>query len=146
MSEHLPVTVNFTVKVAPLNGGSYGEWYCLYIVYFSLLFCVAMEPSATTGGNQQSVDAEQENVPDVTFKLQFGKTCSEVSMPLSATIGELKQQAHKLLGIPPEMQKLLIKGSMKPDTTSLQTAGVKKGLRIMLIGSRCACILLFFCA
>lgn len=83
------------------------------------------------------MDAEQQNVPDVTFKLQFGKTCTDISMPLSATVGDLKKQAHGLLGIPPEMQKLLIKGSMKPDITSLQTAGIKKGLRVMLIGSRC---------
>lgn len=88
------------------------------------------------------MDAEQQNVPSVTFKLQFGKTCTDISMPLSATVGDLKQQAHELLGIPPEMQKLLIKGSMKPDTTSLQTAGIKKGLRVMLIGSKPQDILL----
>lgn len=97
--------------------------------------CVSMETPAQISGSP--MDAEQQNVPSVTFKLQFGKTCTDISMPLSATVGDLKQQAHELLGIPPEMQKLLIKGSMKPDTTSLQTAGIKKGLRVMLIGSKC---------
>lgn len=79
---------------------------------------------------------KQQSIPDVTFKLQFGKTCTDVSMPLSATVCDLKEQAQQLLGIPPAMQKLLIKGSLKPDATTLQDAGVKKGLRVMLIGSR----------
>ncbi len=34
------------------------------------------------------------------------------------------------------MQKLLIKGQIKPDATTLQEAGIKRGLRVMLIGSR----------
>ncbi len=91
--------------------------------------------------------AENENLPvnkgnvqqdpvNVIFKLQFGKTCTDLSMPLSATVGDLKQEAHELLGIPPAMQKLLIKGQMKPDGTTLQEAGIKRGLRVMLIGSR----------
>ena len=57
-------------------------------------------------------------------------------MPETATVGELKDKAHNLHSIPPAMQKLLIKGQIKPDTTTLQEAGVKKGLRLMLIGSR----------
>ena len=72
----------------------------------------------------------------VTFKLQYGKSCTEISLPETATVGELKEKAHTLHSIPPAMQKLLIKGQMKPETTTLQEAGVKKGLRIMLIGSR----------
>ena len=78
----------------------------------------------------------QQDSAIVMFKLQFGKTCTDLSMSLSATVGDLKQKAHKLLGIPPAMQKLLIKGQMKPDGTTLQEAGIKRGLRVMLIGSR----------
>ena len=96
-----------------------------------------MEPSAQTGGSAVHAAQEQQHIPDVTFKLQFGRTCTDISMPLSATVGDLKEQAHQLLGIPPAMQKLLIKGSLKSDVTTLQNAGVKKGLRIMLVGSRC---------
>ena len=103
--------------------------------FFDQSIFVTMDPPAQTGSSH--LDAEQQNVTGVTFKLQFGKTCTDISMPLSATVGDLKKQAHELLGIPPEMQKLLIKGSIKPDTTTLQTAGIKKGLRVMLIGSRC---------
>ena len=79
----------------------------------------------------------QQDPVNVIFKLQIGKTCTDLSMPLSATVGDLKQEAHELLGIPPAMQKLLIKGQMKPDGTTLQEAGIKRGLRAMLIGSRC---------
>ncbi|DBA87906.1 TPA: Ubiquitin domain-containing protein ubfd1 [Trebouxia sp. C0004] len=67
------------------------------------------------------------------FKLQFGKTCTELSLSLSAIVADLKQEAHR---IPPAMQKMLIKGQMKPDGTTLQEAGIKRGLRGMLIGSR----------
>ncbi len=73
----------------------------------------------------------------VMFKLQFGKACTDLSMSPSATVGDLKQEAHELLGIPPAMQKLLIKGQIKPDGTTLQEAGINRGLRVMLIGSRC---------
>lgn len=88
------------------------------------------------GDSNAETGKEQQNVPAVTFKLQFGKNSTELSMPLSATVGDIKEQAHRLLSIPPAMQKLLIKGSIKPDTTTLQDAGIKKGLRVMLIGSR----------
>ena len=57
-------------------------------------------------------------------------------LPVSATVGDIKEKAHSLFSIPPAMQKLLIKGQIKPDTTTLQEAGVKKGLRLMLIGSK----------
>ncbi|DBA83376.1 TPA: hypothetical protein ACH3X2_006523 [Trebouxia sp. C0005] len=50
-------------------------------------------------------------------------------MPLSVTVGDLKQEAHELLGIPPAMQKLLIKGQMNPDGTTLQQAGLRSCVR-----------------
>ena len=91
--------------------------------------------------------SEQQPASFVAFKLQFGKTCTDLSMPLSATIGELKEKAQDLSGIPTAMQKLLIKGQMHPDDVSLQKAGVKKGLRLMLIGSRscCSCFAVIIC-
>ena len=78
----------------------------------------------------------QQDPVTVMFKLQFAKACTDVSMSPYATIGNLKQEAHELLGIPPAMQKLLIKGQIKPDGTTLQEAGIRRGLRVMLIGSR----------
>ena len=86
-------------------------------------------------------DKTQDDPATVKFKLQYGKTCTDLSLSLSSTIGDLKQEAHERLGIPPAMQKLLIKGQMKADSTTLQEAGIKKGLRVMLIGSRSAALL-----
>ena len=86
-------------------------------------------------------DNKQDDPATVKFKLQYGKTCTELSLSLSSTIGDLKQEAHERLGIPPAMQKLLIKGQMKADSTTLLEAGIKKGLRVMLIGSRSAALL-----
>lgn len=73
----------------------------------------------------------------ISFKLQYGKSSTEMSLPKSATLADLKDKAHEMHSIPPTMQKLLIKGQIKPDSTTLNDAGIKKGLRVMLIGSRC---------
>ena len=54
----------------------------------------------------------QQDPVNVIFTLQFGKTCTDLSTPLSASVGDLKQEARELLGIPPAMQKLLIKFQM----------------------------------
>lgn len=93
---------------------------------------LASDPSCTTVPS-----TEEQQVPcAVQFKLIFGKTTTDMSMLLSSTIGDLKEKAQQALGIPPAMQKLLIKGLMKPDSATLKEAGVKKGLRVMLVGSR----------
>lgn len=76
------------------------------------------------------------NADSISFKLQYGKSSTELSMPKSATLADLKDKAHELHSIPPAMQKLLIKGQIKPDSTTLHDAGIRKGLRVMLIGSR----------
>ena len=86
-------------------------------------------------------DKKQDDPATVNFKLQYGKTCTDLSLSLSSTIGDLKQEAHERLGIPPAMQKLLIKGQIMADSTTLHEAGIKKGLRVMLIGSRSAALL-----
>ena len=95
-----------------------------------------MSAESEASPDQQQQSSDQQDTPVVTFKLQFGKTCTDLSMPLSATVGDLKTKAQELQGIPSAMKKLLIKGQMHPDATTLQKAGVKKGLRVMLIGSR----------
>ena len=95
-----------------------------------------MSAESEVSTDQQQQSSDQQTEPAVTFKLQFGKTCTDLSMPLSATVGDLKIKAHELQDIPVAMQKLLVKGQMHPDETTLQKAGVKKGLRVMLIGSR----------
>ncbi len=95
-----------------------------------------MSSTSECQSNPADTDKEQEDPCAVKFKLQFGKTCTDLSMCLSSTVGDLKEKAYQLLGIPPAMQKLLIKGQMRPEDTTLKEAGLKKGLRVMLIGSR----------
>ena len=90
-----------------------------------------------SANNDPVVSGESDPVL-VSFKLQYGKSCTELSLPVSATINDIKEKAHSLHSIPPAMQKLLIKGQIKPDTSTLQEAGIKKGLRLMLIGSKYA--------
>ncbi|GIL73657.1 hypothetical protein Vretimale_5459 [Volvox reticuliferus] len=75
-------------------------------------------------------------VEEVTFKIQFGKNSSDVKRPFDSTVGDLKDEIQKQLGIPSKLQKLMCKGSaLKDDTATLRQAGVKDGSKLLLIGS-----------
>jgi len=84
--------------------------------------------------------AEKQATKDakVTFKLAFGKQVSDLSLPTSTTIGELKEQVEQLTSIHPNMQKLLYKGQLntKPDSMTLAEASVINGARIILMASK----------
>ncbi|KAK9819896.1 hypothetical protein WJX72_003746 [[Myrmecia] bisecta] len=82
----------------------------------------------------------QEAADSVSFKLISGKTTTELSLPKSTTVAQLKERVHKEYGIPPEMQKIMFKGLLK-DNNTLDEAGIKKASRVMVIGSRPADIL-----
>ena len=75
-------------------------------------------------------------VETVKFRLGYGKSVYDLELPVRTTVGQIKAEAYKLIQIPPEMQKLLIGGKIKPDDATLTAAGVKKGMKLMLIGSK----------
>eukprot|EP00891_Asterochloris_glomerata_P002110 jgi/Astpho2/2110/fgenesh1_pg.00038_%23_168_t len=77
-------------------------------------------------------------VETVKFRLGYGKSVYDLELPVRTTVGQIKAEAYKLIQIPPEMQKLLIGGKIKPDDATLTAAGVKKGMKLMLIGSKMA--------
>ncbi|GFR47911.1 hypothetical protein Agub_g9711 [Astrephomene gubernaculifera] len=75
-------------------------------------------------------------VEEVAFKIQFGKNNSDVKRPYDSTVGELKGEIEKQLGIPSKLQKLMCKGSaLKDDGATLRQAGLKEGAKLLLIGS-----------
>jgi hypothetical protein len=56
------------------------------------------------------------------------------SFPLDSDVGALKSHLQSLIGIPPAMMKVMIKGLAKDEMT-LRKLGVTKGSKIMVVGS-----------
>lgn len=70
----------------------------------------------------------------VEFKVIFNKKKYDVTFPLDNDIGALKSHLQPLIGIPPAMMKVMIKGLAKDEMT-LRKLGVAKGSKIMVVGS-----------
>ncbi|XP_076366850.1 ubiquitin domain-containing protein UBFD1-like isoform X4 [Tachypleus tridentatus] len=49
----------------------------------------------------------------IDFKVVYNKQKFDVSFPYDETVGALKQHIHTLTGVPPAMQKVMIKGPTK---------------------------------
>ncbi|XP_034235867.1 ubiquitin domain-containing protein UBFD1-like [Thrips palmi] len=75
------------------------------------------------------------NIEDVDFKVIFSKSKYDITFPLDDTVAQLKDHLEIITGVPRTMQKLMIKGLAK-DSFTLREAGVTKGSKIMLVGSK----------
>ncbi|GLC34804.1 hypothetical protein PLESTB_001166300 [Pleodorina starrii] len=102
----------------------------------------AEQQASATAGNKPSEeeptssDAPGTTAEEVAFKVQFGKNSSDVKRPFDSTVGDLKGEIEKQLGIPSKLQKLMCKGTaLKDDAATLRQAGVKDGSKLLLIGS-----------
>ncbi|XP_059475763.1 ubiquitin domain-containing protein UBFD1-like [Neocloeon triangulifer] len=78
---------------------------------------------------------EEEGGETVSFKVIFCKTKHEVEFGLDKTIIKLKNHLQKIIGVPPAMQKIMIKGLAQDDQT-LRSLGVTKGAKVMVVGSK----------
>jgi len=76
----------------------------------------------------------EETGEKVEFKVIFNKKKHDVTFPLDNDIGALKSHLQPLIGIPPAMMKVMIKGLAKDEMT-LRKLGVAKGSKIMVVGS-----------
>ena len=54
---------------------------------------------------------------EVEFKIQYGKGSSDVKRPYDSTVGELKAEIEKTLGLPSKLQKLMYKVRQDPIAT-----------------------------
>ncbi|XP_013779300.1 ubiquitin domain-containing protein UBFD1-like isoform X1 [Limulus polyphemus] len=70
----------------------------------------------------------------IDFKVVYNKQKFDVSFPYDETVGSLKQHIHTLTGVPPAMQKVMIKGLAKDEKT-LRDQGLLKGSKVMVVGS-----------
>ena len=78
----------------------------------------------------------------MSFSVTYqGKPLPLPALPLeTTTLAELAQQLQELTDIPPDIQKLVYKGKNPsavavPEETTLEQAGIKEGVKIMLLGT-----------
>uniref|UniRef100_A0A7S3FZW0 Ubiquitin-like domain-containing protein n=2 Tax=Palpitomonas bilix TaxID=652834 RepID=A0A7S3FZW0_9EUKA len=76
----------------------------------------------------------------VAFKVTFKRDVHEFELPLSTTVAALKVLLQEKTGILPDMQKLSFKGKLNDEKT-LEESKIKKGSKILLIGSTKADVL-----
>lgn len=74
-------------------------------------------------------------IEDVDFKVIFSKSKYDITFPLDDTVAQLKDHLEVITGVPRTMQKLMIRGLAK-DSSTLREAGVTKGCKVMLVGSK----------
>lgn len=71
----------------------------------------------------------------IEFTVVFNKARHCVTFAYDATILELKAHLERVSGVPQSAQKLLIRGMAKDEMT-LRKAGIVKGGKVMLVGSK----------
>jgi len=78
--------------------------------------------------------SSEETGEKVEFKVIFNKKKYDVTFPMDNDIGALKSHLQPMIGIPPAMMKVMIKGLARDEMT-LRKLGVAKGSKIMVVGS-----------
>lgn len=73
--------------------------------------------------------------PPVEFTIVHNKDKYTISMPLSSTIGQLKDKLVDMIDVPSKMQKIMIKGLAKDDQT-LESLNVSSSSKIMVVGAK----------
>lgn len=72
----------------------------------------------------------------IEFTIVYNKLNTPVCRPADSTVGALKADIEERLKIPTANQKLLSGGkAFKDDSATLKSLGLKKGVKVMLLGS-----------
>ncbi len=85
-------------------------------------------------GDTNAKPAKDDEGEKVDFKVIHNKKKHDVSFPLDGDVGALKSHLQPMIGIPPAMMKIMIKGLAKDEMT-LRKLGVTKGSKVMVVGS-----------
>jgi len=94
-----------------------------------------MESTAEVVMEQPENNTDQKILKEInTFKVIFNKQKYDISFDLYATVAQLKEHLHSVIGVPKEMQKVMVKGLAKDDK-SLKECGITSGSKVMVIGS-----------
>eukprot|EP01111_Echinosteliopsis_oligospora_P006047 TRINITY_DN2001_c2_g1_i1.p1 TRINITY_DN2001_c2_g1~~TRINITY_DN2001_c2_g1_i1.p1 ORF type:complete len:286 (+),score=112.30 TRINITY_DN2001_c2_g1_i1:67-924(+) len=97
--------------------------------------------STTTTSTDSSSSSTTETTPtqgggeEIAFTVVFKKQTFPITYGAERTVGDLRIEIAKVTGIPAGLQKLMLKGMLKNDSETLSAAGIKNGVKIMLIGS-----------
>lgn len=78
-----------------------------------------------------------DEIPSLEFIIALGKNNETVVRPSSTTIGELRADIETRLSVPTGQLKLLCAGkALKDDSASLEQAGIRKGSKVLLLGTK----------
>lgn len=98
---------------------------------------VAEAPAESTACTSElAEDSVVCEIPEqVEFTIIFNKIKHDITFAYDATVLELKAHLERICGVPQSAQKLIIKG-MARDNMTLRKAGLSKGGKVMLVGSK----------
>lgn len=86
--------------------------------------------------SETTEDSEICEIPEqVEFTVVFNKMKHDITFAYDASVLDLKAHLERICGVPQSAQKLIIKG-MARDTMTLRNAGIVKGGKVMLVGSK----------
>lgn len=86
--------------------------------------------------SSESTDDSICEIPEqIEFTVVFNKSRHDITFAYDATVLELKAHLERICGVPQSAQKLIIKG-MARDNVTLRNAGIVKGGKVMLVGSK----------
>lgn len=81
-------------------------------------------------------ESEVCEIPEqIEFTVVFNKVKHDITFAYDASVLELKAHLERICGVPQSAQKLIIKGMARDDMT-LRKAGIIKGGKVMLVGSK----------
>ncbi|KAI8523533.1 hypothetical protein RHMOL_Rhmol13G0081500 [Rhododendron molle] len=76
------------------------------------------------------------NGDDITVNIKFGGRSIPVSLSSDSTVRDLKSLLQPLTNVLPRGQKLIFKGKVLVDESTLKSSGVSNGAKIMLMASQ----------
>lgn len=91
---------------------------------------------STACSSETTEDSELCEIPEqIEFTIVFNKAKHDITFAYDATVLDLKAHLERICGVPQLAQKLIIKG-MARDNMTLRQAGLVKGGKVMLVGSK----------
>ena len=105
-----------------------------------------MEPeprSELSAAVTEAADARQSRIGQqqrLTFTVRHGKATHTLALPSFCTVGDLRAPLKDLCGIDPDLQTLVLHGTvLEDDNAELGAAGITEGGKLMLVGSERGC-------
>jgi len=95
-----------------------------------------IEPAPVAAAEIGSTSSQAEPKGErLTFTVNFKKQSYEITFGSEDTVNALRLHLMQLTGVAAGLQKLMFKGMLKDDKATLAQAGIKNGVKIMMMGS-----------